>query len=256
MTVVAIFNQKGGVGKTTTTANLAAAMVRNGFDPLVIDMDPQAHLTSLSGLKPKSARTLYGFFQHRTPLSDLVHRLSNGVNLVPSHMELSRVDMMLSQNKRDLRRLKKAITDEMLAAGGTTILIDCCPMIGVLSLSALMAADVVLVPVTAEYLAMNGAQQLDQTLSGLTSMGLYRPRRVFINRYQRGHPTSEKVAAELTRRYGKDFCRTRVFESQSVLEGIGQNQDVFSFAPDSDGAEDYSYLLDELIETGFIHISK
>ncbi|MFC4161620.1 ParA family protein [Chitinimonas lacunae] len=256
MTVIAVFNQKGGVGKTTATANLAAAMARNGFDPLVIDLDPQAHLTAMSGLHPEARRTIYGFFQAQTPLSELVHRLPNGVNLIPSHMELARVDMLLTQNRRDLRRLKKAMAEEMLTDSGTPILIDCCPMLGVLSLSALIAADAVLVPVTAEYLAMNGAHQLDQTLSGLTSQGLYRPRRTFLNRYQRGHPTSEKVAAELTRRYGRDFCRTRVFESQSVLEGIGHNQDVFSYAPDSEGAEDFSYLLDELIETGFIKIAK
>ncbi|WP_374346959.1 ParA family protein [Chitinimonas sp.] len=251
MTVVAVFNQKGGVGKTTTTANLAAAMAKNGLEPLVIDLDPQAHLTALSGLNPRADRTVYSFFQSGTALSELVHRLDNGVNLIPSHMELSRVDMMLTQNRHDLRRLKKAMSDEMLAEGAT-VLIDCCPMLGVLSLSALMAATCVLVPVTAEYLAMNGAQQLDQTLKGLTSRGLHRPKKVFINRYQRGHPTSEKVAQELKRRYGRDFCRTRVCESQSVLEGIGSNQDVFTFAPDSEGAEDFSYLLDELVETGFI----
>ncbi|QNM98575.1 ParA family protein [Chitinimonas koreensis] len=254
MTVLAVFNQKGGVGKTTTTANLAAAMARNGMAPLVIDLDPQAHLTALSGLNPSAKRSVYAFFQHGTPLSELVVQLSNGVNLIPSHMELSRVDMTLTQTRHDLRRLKKAMAEEMLAEGAT-VLIDCCPMLGVLSLSALMACNAVLVPVTAEYLAMNGALQLDQTLKGMTSMGQYRPRKVFINRYQRGHPTSEKVAAELTRRYGKEFCRTRVFESQSVLEGIGQNQDVFSYAPDSEGAEDFSYLLDELIETGFLKVA-
>jgi chromosome partitioning protein len=256
MTVVAVFNQKGGVGKTTATANLAAAMARNGFDPLVIDLDPQAHLTALWGQQPKVAQTIFAFFQQQTPLTDLVRRLPNGINLIPAHMELSKVDMLLSQTRRDLRKLKRALADEMLSGSGTPILIDCCPMIGVLSLSALMAADAVLVPVTAEYLAMNGAAQLDQTLRGLTSMGLYRPRKVFINRYQRGHPTSERVAGELTKRYGRDFCRTRVFESQSVMEGVGHAQDVFSFAPDSEGAEDFSYLLDELIETGFIKIRK
>ncbi|GLR13020.1 AAA family ATPase [Chitinimonas viridis] len=255
MTIIAVFNQKGGVGKTTTTANLAAAMARNGLAPLVIDLDPQAHLTSMSGLTPKASRTVYSFYQNQTPLSELVTELGNQVNLIPSHMELAKVDMMLTQNRRDLRRLKKAMADEMLADSDTPVLIDCCPMIGVLSLSALMAADVVLVPVTAEYLAMNGAQQLDQTLKGLATKGLYRPRKVFINRYQRGHPTSEKVSHELTRRYGKDFCRTRVFESQSILEGVGSNQDVFSFAPDSESAEDFSYLLDELIESGFIKVS-
>ncbi|QDQ25012.1 AAA family ATPase [Chitinimonas arctica] len=255
MTIIAVFNQKGGVGKTTTTANLAAAMAKNGLTPLAIDLDPQAHLTALSGLNPKVERTVYSFFNQQTPLSDLVTQLPNQVNLIPSHMELARVDMMLSQNRHDLRRLKKAMAEEMLSSSDTPVLIDCCPMLGVLSLSALMAADVVLVPVTAEYLAMNGAQQLDQTLKGLATKGLYRPRKVFINRYQRGHTTSEKVAHELTRRYGKDFCNTRVFESQSVLESVGQNKDVFSFAPDSEGAEDFSYLLDELIESGFIKVN-
>ncbi|PHV12942.1 ParA family protein [Chitinimonas sp. BJB300] len=252
MTIIAVFNQKGGVGKTTTTANLAAAMARNGLTPLAIDLDPQAHLTAMSGLKPKVERTVYSFFQQHTPLSELVTQLPNQVNLIPSHMELAKVDMLLSQNRRDLRRLKKAMQLEMLSAAGTPVLIDCCPMLGVLSLSALIAADVVLVPVTAEYLAMNGALQLDQTLNGLTSKGLHRPRKVFINRYQRGQITSEHVATELTRRYGRDFCRTRVFESQSVMEGSGKNLDVFSYAPDSESAEDFSYLLDELVENRFI----
>ena len=255
MTVVAVFNQKGGVGKTTATANLAAAMAKNGLEPLAIDLDPQAHLTALSGLNPASKDTIYGFYQHQHALSDLVHKLPNGVNFIPSHMELAKVDMMFTQNRRDLRRLKKAMVDEMLSMEGVPVLIDCCPMIGVLAMSALIAADVVLVPVTAEYLALNGAQQLDQTLRGLAAKGIKRPRKVFINRYQRGHPTSEKVALELTHRYGADFCRTRVFESQSVLEGIGQFQDVFTFAPDSEGAEDFTYLLDELIESGFIRVA-
>ncbi|MGQ5524675.1 ParA family protein [Chitinimonas sp. PSY-7] len=252
MTIIAVFNQKGGVGKTTTTANLAAAMARNGLTPLAIDLDPQAHLTAMSGLKPKVDHSVYSFFQQQTPLSDLVIQLPNQVNLIPAHMELARVDMLLSQNRRDLRRLKKAMQEEMLSATDTPVLIDCCPMLGVLSLSALIAADVVLVPVTAEYLAMNGALQLDQTLNGLTSKGLHRPRKVFINRYQRGQVTSEHVATELTRRYGRDFCRTRVFESQSVMEGSGKNLDVFSYAPDSESAEDFSYLLDELVENRFI----
>ncbi|WP_269531933.1 ParA family protein [Chitinimonas sp. BJYL2] len=255
MTIIAVFNQKGGVGKTTTTANLAAAMARNGLNPLAIDLDPQAHLTSMSGVKLPATKTAVGFFQNHTPLSDLVVQLPNQVNLIPSHMELARIDMMLGNNRRDLRVLKKAMAEEMLSSSDTPVLIDCCPMLGVLSLSALIAADVVLVPVTAEYLAMNGAQQLDQTLNGLTAQGLYRPRKVFINRYQRGHTTSEKVLHELTRRYGRDFCRTRVFESQSVLEGVGNNQDVFSYAPDSEGAEDFGFLLDELIETGFIKVN-
>ncbi|MBV1775243.1 ParA family protein [Burkholderiaceae bacterium DAT-1] len=256
MTVIAVFNQKGGVGKTTTSANLASAMARNGYDPLAIDLDPQAHLTAMSGLTLKSKQTIVSHFQDGASLTDLVHRLPNGVNLIASHMELAKVDMMLGNNRRDLRRLRKAMQDEMLSGSGTPIIIDCCPMLGVLSLSALIAADAVLVPVTAEYLAMNGAHQLDQTLSGLTSMGLYRPRKVFVNRYQRGHPTSERVANELSKRYGKDFCKTRVFESMSVLEGVGHNQDVFSYAPDSEGAEDFSYLLDELIESRFIKIKR
>lgn len=256
MTIIAVFNQKGGVGKTTATANLAAAMARNGLAPLAIDLDPQAHLTAMSGLRPPVKETIYSFFHEEKPLSDLVKQLPSQVNLIPAHMELARVDMLLTQSRRDLRKLKIAMAEEMLSSSDSPVLIDCCPMLGVLSLSALMAADVVLVPVTAEYLAMNGAAQLDQTLSGLAAKGLYRPRKVFINRYQRGHPTSEKVAHELARRYGRDFCRTRVCESQSVLEGVGSNQDVFSFAPDSEGAEDFSYLFDELVESGFIKVGK
>ncbi len=254
MTVIAVFNQKGGVGKTTSTANLAAAMARNNLEPLMIDLDPQAHLTMLCGVEVPADQSVYAFFQEKAGLSDLVKQLSNRVNLIPSHMELARVDVLMSQNQKSLRKLRRGMQEEMLADSGCPVLIDCCPMLGVLSLSALIAADVILVPVTAEYLALNGAHQLENTLRGLTAMGLYRPRRYFLNRYIRGHPSGEKVGHELSKRYGKEFCRTKIYESQNVMEGVGAHQDVFSFAPDSEGAEDFAFLLDELVESGFIRV--
>jgi len=89
MTILAIFNQKGGVGKTTTTANLAAAMAREGMEPLMIDLDPQAHLTAISGVEVSSEQSIFAFYRDQKPLTELVTPVANGVNLIPSHVELA-----------------------------------------------------------------------------------------------------------------------------------------------------------------------
>ncbi|STR46061.1 Sporulation initiation inhibitor protein soj [Iodobacter fluviatilis] len=127
MTVIVVFNQKGGVGKTTVSANLAAAIAKNGVEPLVIDLDPQAHLTSLYGIKPKSSQSIYRFFQGASTLSDLIITRDDGINFVPSHLELGKVDAQLTRHKDHVWRLKLALTAEMLSGYGLPIIIDCTP---------------------------------------------------------------------------------------------------------------------------------
>ena len=142
---ITVFNQKGGVGKTTTALNLAAALARAGEAPLAIDLDPQAHLSGLSGLDvATSDASIYAFFRDNKPLTDLVRQTERNWSLIPAHMELAKVDTQFGKGPNVLNRLKLALTRENLN-GVRPVIIDCCPLLGVLSLSAIFAADKVLV---------------------------------------------------------------------------------------------------------------
>lgn len=253
MSIISVFNQKGGVGKTTTALNLAAAMARNNMEPLLIDLDPQAHLTSIAGIRVNSSESIYAFFKEGKPLSDLVQRMPNGVNLIPSHVELAKIDTLIGKGSRIITRLKEALYKEMLAGSGMPVVIDCCPFLGILSINAMAAADAVLVPIAAEYLAMKGAAQLENSLSGMESITGHRiPRRYVVTRYVARRRLTQDLMLQMQERYGNELCRTRIAECAAITESAGFNQDIFSFSPRSKGAKDYAFLLDELLETVFI----
>lgn len=254
MTVIAVFNQKGGVGKTTITANLAAAIAKNGIEPLVIDLDPQAHLTVLWQQQPSLQASIVSFYKGKSALLDLAIPLNDGIRFIPAHMDLARIDVIPSQRQTNIRRLKQAIHDEMLADSDIPILIDCNPTLGILAFSALYAADLVLIPVAAEYLALNGARMLAQTLAGLESMAGHKERRYLINRYIAGRNTVENVVATLEENYPGEVLKTRIGEHDTLVEAIGWGTDIFSFDPDAGASEDFTFLLDELLETGLLKI--
>ena len=250
MTVIAVFNQKGGVGKTTITANLAAAIAQNGIEPLVIDLDPQAHLTALWQQRPQPQASVSSFYKGQCSLLDLVIPLNDRIRFVPGHLELARTDIIPSRQQANLRRLKHAIETELLDQPDKPIIIDCSPSLGILSFSAMFAADLILVPVAAEYLALNGAKILNRTLSGLAKLSGHKERRYLINRYHPGRSTVENVVATLEEHFPGEVLKTRIREHDSLVEAIGWGTDIFSFGPDNAASEDFTYLLDELIESG------
>src|SRR5262245_14567242 len=158
---VAVFNQKGGVGKTTTTLNLAALLARRGKDPLVIDLDPQAHLSSICGVMVgASERSLYGFYCNSASLSGLIKFVSTGWKVIPAHIDLSKVDTQFGKGPNVLNRLNAGITRENLNTD-RPILMDVCPMLGVLSLNGVFAATHVLIPISSDFLAVRGALQME-----------------------------------------------------------------------------------------------
>jgi chromosome partitioning protein len=253
MAKIAIFNQKGGVGKTTTSLNLTAALARRGYNPLSIDLDPQAHLSYVCGATVgHSEDSIFSFYQQVKPLTQLIRPAAGGWLVIPAHLELSKVDTQFGKGPNILNRLNQGIVKENLNTG-RPIVIDCCPMLGVLSLSAIFASDRVLVPVSADYLALQGVHAVEKTFKALEHVIKKRVvRRYVITRFDARRRMSHEICDELKARYGDEICQTRIAESVSLAESPASNKDVFSHAPDSKGAADYEALVHELVASGFI----
>ena len=149
-----------------------------------------------------------------------------------------------------LNRLNTGIVKENLNTG-RPIIIDCCPILGVLSLNAIFACDRLLVPVSADWLAVKGVLQVEKTLKALEHVFKRRlPRRFVVTRFDTRRRMSHDIYREIKERFGDDLCETKISENVSVAESPAANEDVFAHAPGSRGAQDYDALLDELVQNG------
>jgi chromosome partitioning protein len=252
LAVIAVFNQKGGVGKTTTTLNLGAALARMGKDPIAIDLDPQAHLTiALGQQQVPGADSVAAFFREEKALSELARELPNHLRLIPGHLELSKIEALQAKSASAVRKLRHGL-EASLAAEGVPILIDCCPMLGVMSLNAIIAADRVLVPVSADFLSMQGVNKLDLALKALEGpLNRKIEKRIVLTRFDARRKLAYDVYDKLQDRFGHELCDTRIVENVALATSPTEGKDVFEFAPTSPGARDYAKLTMELVEQGF-----
>ena len=252
MAVIAVFNQKGGVGKTTTCLNITAALDIAQQCPIALDLDPQAHLTLSSGIKGiPSDSGMAAFFKHKTPLDSLLRATPRGWQIIPATLELAKIDALYGSDAKAATLLRHGLREE-LALTGAPILIDCCPMLGVLTLNALLATDRVLIPVSADFLSLQGVHRLDSALNVLEKK-LQRgfERRIVVTRFDSRRKLSYDIYDNLKGRYGALVCNTRISENVSLATSPMHNKDVFAFAPHSPGAADYMALTRELLDSGF-----
>jgi len=253
MGVIAVFNQKGGVGKTTTALNLLATIAQRGHRPLGVDLDPQAHLTHIFGLQPRLAEdSIYSFFVRGRPLLEVALITRSGVALCPAHLELAKIDSLLGKSVNVVTKLRTALHDRK--APTAPVVIDCCPLLNVLSLNAVFACDVLLVPVSCDFLSLRGALQVERALNALEPVFKRRlPRRYLLTRYDVRRKMSEEVVAQMAAALRpEDVCVTRIHESVKLAESPAVELDVFRHAPGSRGAQDYEALGDELLRAGFV----
>lgn len=254
MTIVAVFNQKGGVGKTTTALNLAAALARRGRQPVGIDLDPQAQFGAIVGITAHSGDdSIYSMFQRNRPLRDLIQESASGINMIPSHAELSKVDALFGKGYNAINKLNTSLQIEKAEDMNTPWILDCCPMVGVLSLNAIFASDGVIVPISADHLSIKGAIQIRRTLKALERVLKRRvKRRYLLTRFDSRRRMARDILRMAETEFGEDVCRTLISENVSLAESPALNKTIFEHSPNSRGAYDYEALLDELLADGFI----
>jgi len=249
---IAIFNQKGGVGKTTTALNLGAALSRAERPPLLIDLDPQGHLSSIHGATPAEAnRSLFAFFQDTCPLNELEVPWEHIGQLIPAHQQLIKVDSIFGKGPAVLNKLRVGLEQLEANEPRRPCIIDCCPYIGVLALNAIFACDCLVIPVSTDYLSLQAADHITRTLKVLEPVLKRRvERRYLLTRFDRRRRMSDDIRTKLRERYGDEVLDVVISENVAVAESPSLNRDVFRHNSSSSGAHDYKQLLYELTERG------
>lgn len=250
MKVIAVANQKGGVGKTTTSHALSARLANLGFKVLVIDLDPQGNLSSAFGVDNYNKPTIYNLMKNEVTAKEVLQQAQNGVDVIPSNIMLAGCEQELSHTGKE-HRLKECI--QPIKNNYDFIIIDTPPSLGVLTVNAFTAATDILIPTTAGIFAATGINQLNMTV---TSVKKYCNPNVNIMGilFTRFNPriNISKQVKELTEQISEfisvPIYKTHIRNAIVIEEAQANHRDIFDYADSSTVSEDYKNFVDEFLK--------
>jgi chromosome partitioning protein len=248
--ILSIANQKGGVGKTTTAINLAAALAMRGKPTLLIDLDPQGN-SSMSYIDVRAAeKSMYDVFVEKdVHLADVILPSSQpNLSIAPARIALAKLESRLVGELDAPFKLK----DELAALDGrfTNVVIDCPPALGLLTVNALVASSHLLIPIQSSYFALEGTDDLLETIEKVRQ----RPNPeleilgVVITMHDKRTALGRDIQEQIRKVFGDKVFRTVISKSVRLEESPAYRESIFTFAPDSTGAAEYYSLCEEVID--------
>lgn len=249
--VIAVVNQKGGVGKTTSSANLSAGLARKGKRVLAVDIDAQANLSAHFGCRVDDTNdipTMYDVLRYARPIKEVIVPIEENLWLAPAGLLLSAADLELGGvigREQLLRQALQPVIDDY-----DFVVIDCPPTLGLLSLNGLVAATKVIVPVQSEFLALHGVRQLLDTIDQVRHA--YNPSLaiggVLLCLHDARRRLSRTVAETVREYFGDLVFKTVIRTNVALAEAPARGTSIFGYDARSTGAEDYANFADEVLE--------
>lgn len=250
--ILAIINQKGGVGKSTTAVNLAAALGAAGKEVLLVDLDPQGNATSGYGVDKRDiGQCVYNVLLGETPVEDVIlANVGKGVDVLPSTISLAGAEVELVNEMARENRLKNALGS--LRGRYDYILIDCPPSLGLLTINALVAADKLLIPIQCEFYALEGVTKLLDSMKRVKSvlnpsLDIYG---IVLTMYDSRTNLSKQVVDEVRSFFGNTVFKTLIPRTVKLSEAPSYGQPIIEYAPENKGTEAYNELAQEVIQRG------
>jgi chromosome partitioning protein len=250
--VIAIANQKGGVGKTTTAVNLSACVAAAGRRVLLFDLDPQANATSGVGLEKVEGASSYRVLLGEGNLSDKIQNTSyDRLRIIPSEVDLCGADIELARSEGHLHRVARALQPVVESHQFDVIFVDCAPSLGVLTLNAFAAADGVLVPLQCEYYALEGISMLNRIMSQLHDNGVNARLEllgVVMTMFDGRTKLSQQVVDEVRQHFGDRVFETMIPRSTRLAEAPSFGKPIIYYDKFSSGAAAYELLTQEVLQ--------